>query len=63
MTYAHEMREFLTAIGHEATIYDREPARESSPVSPLTRRERKRVDELSRERGYRRFTAERMTAW
>ncbi len=61
MIYANEIRKLLDSCGCEATIYtDRKPALPDNegPVYPLTPAQRRRVERLSTERGYRRFTAE-----
>jgi hypothetical protein len=63
MTYIQEVKELLDACGCQATIYRKQKAvRPAGQVKPLTAAERRQVDRLSTERGYRRFTAERMSA-
>ena len=63
MIYTQEIRELLKACDYRATIYDREPVREAAEVRRMTHRERRQVDRLSYpEQGYRRFTAERISA-
>ena len=60
VTYISEIRELLTACDVRPTIYERKPTRVSGNIHPLTPKQRRKVDELSIERGYRRFVAERM---
>lgn len=62
MTYVRQIRLLLSRCGCEASIYDREPAKADGAPVPLTRRERNKVEAVSRERGYRRFTADMMAA-
>jgi len=61
MTYTQEIRELFKACGFRATIYDREPVRETGAIKPMTPRERRLVERFSYpEQGYRRFTAARI---
>lgn len=62
MTYIREIRELLDACGCDGSIYRTHTAvRVSGKVTPITARDRRRVEKLSTERGYRRFTADLMT--
>ena len=58
MTYSAEIKELLTVCDVDSTIYTRKPVRVTSKIRPLTLRQRRQVEKLSRERGYRRFVAE-----
>ena len=60
MSYISEVKELLTACDVRSTIYERKPTRASGTIRPLTARQRRVVEKLSIERGYRRFVAERM---
>ena len=60
MTYIAEVRELLAACDVRSTIYERKPTRANGTIRPLTASQRKEVERLSRERGYRPFLAERM---
>ncbi len=60
MTYISEIKELLEACEVRPTIYERKPIRISGKIRPLTPKQRRTVEELSVERGYRRFVAERM---
>jgi len=60
MSYITEVRMLLTACDVRSTIYERKPTRVSGTVRPLTDWQRRQVEELSIERGYRRFVADRM---
>ena len=61
MTYVAEMKELMTVCDADSTIYTRKPVRVPGSIRPLTVKQRRQVDRLSRERGYRRFVAEMMT--
>ena len=61
MTYVAEMKELLNVCDADSTIYTRKPVRVPGKIRPLTVKQRRQVDRLSRERGYRRFVAEMMT--
>jgi hypothetical protein len=61
MTYVAEMKELLNVCDADSTIYTRKPIRVPGNVRPLTVKQRRQVERLSRERGYRRFVAEMMT--
>jgi hypothetical protein len=61
MTYSSEIKELLTACDVETTIYTRKAVRAGGKICPLTMKQRRQVEKLSRERGYRRFVAEMMT--
>ena len=61
MTYIAEIKELFTACDVRPTIYmERKPIRIPGSIRPLTPKQRRKVEELSIERGYRRFVAERM---
>jgi hypothetical protein len=60
MTWITEVRELLAACDVRSTIYERKPTRASGTIRPLTARQRREVEKLSIERGYRRFMADRM---
>ncbi len=62
MTYVSEMKELLDVCDAEPTIYMRKPVRVPGTIRPLTMKQRRQVERLSRERGYRRFVAEMMTS-
>ena len=62
MTYVSEIKELLNVCDANSTIYTRKPVRVPGHVRPLTMKQRRQVDRLSRERGYRRFVAEMMTS-
>ncbi len=56
--YVNIIEDWLKRIGYDAGFYaSHTPVRQTSSVKRLTRRERERVDSLSKERGYRRFQA------
>jgi starvation-inducible outer membrane lipoprotein len=61
MTYSAEIKELLAACEVETSIYQRKAVRAGGKVSRLTAKQRRQVEELSTERGYRRFIAERMS--
>ncbi len=61
MTYSAEIKELLTACDVEPDIYRRKPIRVSTRIRPLTAKQRRQVERLSTERGYRRFVAEMMS--
>ena len=61
MTYVSEIKALLNVCDADSTIYSRKPIRVSGKIRPLTTRQRRQVERLSRERGYRRFVAEMMT--
>jgi len=61
MTYVSEIRELLSICDVDSTIYARKPVRVPGKINPLTVKQRRQVERLSTERGYRRFTAEMMT--
>ncbi len=60
-TYASEIKELLEACEVQSDIYMRKAVRASGRIRPLTVKQRRQVEKLSTERGYRRFTAERMS--
>jgi hypothetical protein len=60
MTYVSEVRKLMTACEVHSTIYERKPTRASGTFRPLTEWQRRQVESLSIERGYRRFVADRM---
>jgi hypothetical protein len=61
VTYIAEVKELLTACNVSSTIYERKkPTRASGTIRPLTAKQRREVERLSIERGYRRFVADRM---
>jgi hypothetical protein len=62
MTYVSEIKELLNVCDADSTIYTRKPVRVPGTVRPLTVKQRRQVERLSRERGYRRFVAEMMTS-
>jgi len=56
--YQDYMENWLKRIGYSAEFYENHtPVRAAGPTKRLTKRERERVDSLSRDRGYRRFCA------
>ena len=58
--YSDEMHKLFDGLGIESNLYqERKPVRVQTQVRRLTRQERQRVEEVSTERGYRRFEAER----
>ena len=61
MTYVAEIKELLNVCDASPTIYTRKPVRVPGSVRPLTVKQRRQVDRVSRERGYRRFVAEMMS--
>lgn len=63
MTYVSEIKELLNVCDAESTIYTRKPVRvPGHTIRPLTLKQRRQVERLSTERGYRRFVAEMMTS-
>jgi hypothetical protein len=62
MTYISEIKELLTACEAQSTIYRRKAVRAGGEIRPLTIKQRRQVDKLSTERGYRRFVAEMMSS-
>ena len=60
-TYISEIKELLTVCDVNSTIYKRKPVRICSVIRPLTMKQRREVERLSTERGYRRFVAERVS--
>jgi hypothetical protein len=61
MTYVSEIKELLSVCDADSTIYTRKPVRIPGSIRPLTAKQRRQVERLSSERGYRRFVAEMMT--
>lgn len=62
MTYVSEIKELMNVCDVESTIYAaRKPVRANGKIRPLTLEQRREVEKLSTERGYRRFVAEMMT--
>ncbi len=57
--YAEIMRNWFKRMGYAPVItYEGQlPVRPQNRLKPLTKKERERVDSLSRERGYREFCA------
>ncbi len=56
--YADIMRDWFKRMGYAPVKYeDRVPVKPQGGVKRLTKKERERVDSLSRERGYREFCA------
>ncbi len=56
--YRDEMESWFKRIGYAPGFYESHtPVRACAPVRRLTKRERERVDSLSKQRGYRRFHA------
>ena len=56
--YGHVIEDWFKRIGYAPVFYESHtPVRVSRPLKRLTKRERERVDSLSKERGYRRFHA------
>ncbi len=62
MTYVSEIKELLNVCDVDSTIYTRKPVRVPGKINPLTVKQRRQVERLSTERGYRRFVAEMMTS-
>jgi hypothetical protein len=62
MTYISEIKELLTTCEAQSTIYRRKAVRACGEIRPLTLKQRRQVDKLSTERGYRRFVAEMMSS-
>jgi ClpP class serine protease len=63
MTYVAEIKELLNVCDANTTIYTRKPVRVAgNTIRPLTMKQRRQVERLSTERGYRRFVAEMMTS-
>jgi hypothetical protein len=60
MTYIAEVRHLLEACDCRSDIYKRKSIRAAADPHPLTLKERRQVERLSTERGYRRFTADHM---
>ena len=60
MTWISDVR--LLLKGCEANIYKRKPTKSEGQPTALTLKQRRQVDRLSTERGYRRFTADRMSS-
>jgi hypothetical protein len=58
MTYAQEIELLFKELGIEAVIYQQVPVKVVADSKPLTKAQRAQVDLLSKERGYRRFTAD-----
>ena len=59
MTYISEIKLLLSACGCESNIYKRKPTKCcKGECKPLTARERREVERVSKERGYRAFRAE-----
>jgi hypothetical protein len=58
MTYAQEMNLLFKKLGIEAVIYQQVPVKVVADYKPITKVQRAQVDLLSKERGYRRFTAD-----
>ncbi len=61
MTYIAEIKELLTACEADSTIYKRKPVKVEGRIRPLTLKQRRQVERLSTERGYRRFVADMIT--
>ncbi|NLT66958.1 MAG: hypothetical protein GXX84_10185 [Acidobacteria bacterium] len=60
-TYASEIKELMNVCDVDSTIYLRQPVREGGQIRRLTTKQRREVEKVSTERGYRRFVAEMMT--
>jgi hypothetical protein len=58
MTYIEEMELLFRGLGIESGIYNQAPVKVVADFKPLTKVQRAQVDLLSKERGYRRFTAD-----
>ncbi len=58
MSYHLEMKQLLTACGCESAIYTRKPVKGTGEVQPLTPQQRRQVERLSKERGYRRIVVD-----
>jgi len=61
MTYTAEIKELFAVCDVNSTIYTRKPVKAYGKIRPLTLRQRRQVEKLSTERGYRRFVAEMMS--
>lgn len=61
MTYVAEIKALFNVCDIDSTIYTRKPVRVPGKIHPLTVKQRKQVERLSTERGYRRFVAEMMS--
>ena len=61
MTYISEIKALLNVCDANTTIYARKPVRMPGKINPLTIKQRRQVEKLSTERGYRRFVADMMT--
>ncbi len=61
MTYVSEIKELLDVCDVDSSIYTRKPVRVPGKINPLTVKQRRQVERLSTERGYRRFVAEMMS--
>lgn len=60
-TYTDDIEELLIKSGCDNDFYStHKPVKEPGELKPLTAKERKQVERVSTERGYRRFTAEMM---
>ncbi len=56
--YRDAMKDWFNRMGYAPGFYESHtPVRVIGQVKRMTRRERERVDSLSKERGYRRFSA------
>ncbi len=58
MTYIAEIKELLNVCEADSTIYMRKPVKVEGRIRPLTMKQRRQVERLSTERGYRRFVAD-----
>ncbi len=61
-TYYLEMKRLLNVCDADSTIYSRKPVKVPGKILPLTTAQRRQVDRLSTERGYRRFVADLMSS-
>jgi hypothetical protein len=56
MTYIQDMKLLLKTCNVKTTIYEKEAIREiNGNITPLTAKERRKVNSLSKEHGYRRL--------
>ena len=59
-TYSQDMKQLMAACGCNGRVYEVVPkvSGNGAPIQPVSKEARRRVDELSKERGYRRFVAD-----
>jgi len=58
MTYISQIKKLFDVCDVDSTIYERKPVKVQGNIRRLTLKQRRQVERLSTERGYRRFVAD-----